>query len=61
MIQKTAFMGNKSRFFFYHFPKCHMKILPGGFNAKMGREIISNRQLAMRFYMRMAVVMVLEL
>ena len=37
MIQKIAFMRNKSRFF-YHFPKYHMEILLGDFNAKLGRE-----------------------
>jgi hypothetical protein len=25
---------------FYHFPRCHMKILIGDFNAKVGREDI---------------------
>jgi len=25
---------------FYHFPKCHMKILLGNYNAQMGRENI---------------------
>jgi len=32
----------KSRFFFYHFPKYHMKILLGDFNVKVGRESIFN-------------------
>jgi len=39
MIQKTVFMRNYSRFD-YHFPKYHMKILLGDFNAKVGRENI---------------------
>jgi len=39
MIQKTVFSRNWSRFF-YHFPKYHMKILFGDFNAKVGRENI---------------------
>ena len=37
--QKIVFMRNYSRFF-YHFPKYHVKILLGDFNAKVGREII---------------------
>ena len=39
MIKKTACMRNWSRFF-DHFPKYHMKILFGEFNAKLegGRE-----------------------
>jgi hypothetical protein len=40
MIQKTVFMRNWSRFFFYHFNKHHMKIPLGDFNVKMGRENI---------------------
>ena len=33
----------KSRFFFfYNFPKYHMKILLGDFNVKVGRESIFN-------------------
>jgi len=39
MSQKIIFMRNQSRFF-YHFPKYHMKILLGDFNAKVGRENI---------------------
>jgi hypothetical protein len=39
MIQKTVFTTNWSRFF-DHFPKNHMKILLGDFNAKVGRESI---------------------
>ena len=37
--QKIVLMRNYSRFF-YHFPKHHMKILLGDFNAKVGRERI---------------------
>jgi len=40
MIQKIAFMRNKSRFFFYHFLKYYMEILLGDFTAKLGREDI---------------------
>jgi len=35
---KTVFMRIKSSFF-YHFPKYHMKILLGEFNAKVGERI----------------------
>ena len=44
---------------FYHFPKYHMKILLGDFNAKEGR-IFSNRQLGMRVYIRTVKLMELE-
>jgi hypothetical protein len=38
---------------FDHFPKDHMKILLGNFNAKVGgREYFSNRQLGMKVYIR---------
>jgi len=39
MIQKTVPMRIWSRSF-YHFPKYHMKMLLGDFNAKVGRENI---------------------
>ena len=39
VIQKIVFTRNWSRFF-DHFPRCHMKILLGDFNAKVGRENI---------------------
>ena len=59
MIQKTVFMRNRSSFF-YHFPKYHMKILLGDFNAKVQRErILSNRQLGMRVYISIVMIMVL--
>jgi hypothetical protein len=45
---------------FYHFPKYHMKILLGDFNAKVGREDLSNRLLGMRVYITIATIMVLE-
>jgi len=49
MIQNRIVMKNWSRFF-YHFPKYHMKILLGDFNAKVGRgnifkPIIGNESL----------------
>jgi hypothetical protein len=42
---------------FYYFPKYHMKILLGDFNAKVGREKASNRQLGMRVYIRVVTIM----
>jgi len=45
---------------FDHFPKYNMKILLGDFNEKAGRENIFKRQLAMRVYVRVVMIMVLE-
>jgi len=45
---------------FHHFPKYHMKILFGDFNAKVGERIFSNRQLGMRVYIRIVMIMELE-
>jgi exonuclease III len=45
---------------FYHFPKYHMKILLGDFNAKVERENILNPKLGMRIYNRIVMIMVLE-
>ena len=46
---------------FDHFPRYHMKILLGDFNAKVGRErIFSNRQLGRRVYIRIVTKMELE-
>jgi hypothetical protein len=42
---------------FDKFPKYHMKILLGDISAKVGK-IISNKQLGMRFYTKL--VMILE-
>ena len=44
----------------YHFPKYHMKILLGHFNAKVGRKIFSNQQLGMRVCIRIVMIMKLE-
>jgi len=46
--------------FLDHFSQYHMKILLGDFNAKVGRENISNRQLGMRYYIEILLLMVLE-
>jgi hypothetical protein len=43
---------------FDHFPKYQMKIVLGDFNAKLG--VISIRQLGMRVYIRIGIMMVLE-
>jgi hypothetical protein len=45
---------------FDHFPKYHTKILLGAFNAKMGERILSNRQLGIRVYIRIVMIMVLQ-
>jgi len=37
---KDSFYEELEQVFFYHFPKYHMKILLGDFNAKVGRENI---------------------
>jgi hypothetical protein len=45
---------------FNHFPKYHMKILLGDFNAKVGRERFSKQQLEMRVYIKIVVITVLD-
>ena len=45
---------------FDHFPRYHMKILIGDFNEKWGERIFSNRQLGMRFYISIVMIMALE-
>jgi len=45
---------------FYHFPKYHMKILLGDFNAKVGRQNIFKPKLGMRVYISVVMIMVLE-
>jgi exonuclease III len=45
---------------FDQFPKYHMKILLGDFNAKVGREDILNRQLGMRVCTKLVMIMGLE-
>jgi exonuclease III len=39
------------------FPKYHMKILLGDFNAKLGKEDILNRQVGMKVYTKLAEIM----
>jgi hypothetical protein len=39
------------------FPKYHMKILLGDFNAKEGWEDILNRQLGMKVYTKLVMIM----
>jgi len=57
---KDSFYEELEQGFFYDFPKYHMKILLGDFNAKVARENISNRKLGIRFYIRIVMVKVLE-
>jgi len=45
---------------FDDFPEHHIKILSGDFNAKGGRENIFSRQLRMRVYIRLAMIMLLK-
>jgi exonuclease III len=42
------------------FPKYHMKILLGDFNAKVGREDFLNRQLGIKVYTKLVMTMELE-
>ena len=42
---------------FDNFPKYHMKILLGDFNEKWGERIFSNRQLGMRVYISIVLIM----
>ena len=45
---------------FNHFHKYHMKTVSGDFNAKVGTENSFNRQLGMRVYIRIVMIMMLE-
>jgi hypothetical protein len=45
---------------FDKFLKYHMKILLGDFNAKVGRQDILNRQLGMKVYPKLVMMMELE-
>jgi hypothetical protein len=45
---------------FNHFPKCHMKILLGDFNAKLRRGDILKPTFEMRVYISIVVITVLE-
>jgi exonuclease III len=56
---KDSFYEELERIF-DKFPKYHMKILLGDFNAKVGREDISNRQLGMNVYTKSVMIMELE-
>ena len=59
VIHKSVFIRNWSRFFFY-FLKYHMKILLGNLMQKGTDRIFSNRQMGMRVYIRIKMIMVLE-
>jgi hypothetical protein len=45
---------------FDHFPRYHIKILLGDFNAKVGRENIFKPTIGMRVYIRIVMIMGLE-
>jgi hypothetical protein len=45
---------------FDKFPKYHMKVLIGYFNAKVGRKTFLNRQLGMKVYTKLLMTMELE-
>ena len=45
---------------FYHFPKYHMNIPLGNFNAKVGRENIFKPKKGNASYMRIVMIIVLE-
>jgi hypothetical protein len=42
---------------FDKFPKCHINILLGDFNAEVGREDILNGQLGTKFYTKSVMIM----
>jgi hypothetical protein len=42
---------------FDKFPKSHMKILLGDFNAKVGREDFLNRLLGIKVYTKLVMIM----
>jgi hypothetical protein len=42
---------------FYKYPKYHMKILLGDFNAKVGKEDFLNRQFGMIVYAKLVMIM----
>jgi exonuclease III len=45
---------------FDKFPKYHMNILLGDFNAKVDKEDISNQKLGMRICTKLVIIMELE-
>jgi len=59
MIQNTV-LYRELRQVFNHFPKYHMKIPYEKFMQNWGERILSNRQLGMRVYIRIVMIMVLE-
>jgi hypothetical protein len=56
---KDSFYEELERIF-DKFPKYHMKILLGDLNAKVGREDMLNRQLGMKVYTKLVMIMELE-
>ena len=56
---KDSFYEEIEQAFFYHFPKYHMKILLGDFNAEVGRDNNFKLTIGMRVYIRKVMIMVL--
>ena len=57
---KDSFYEDLEQVVFYYFPKYHMKILLGDLMQGWRERILSNRQLGMRVYTKIAMIMVLE-
>jgi hypothetical protein len=60
IYDKTVSFYKELEHVFDKFPKYHMNILLGDFNAKVGRETFSNQQLGMRVYTKLVMIMELE-
>jgi hypothetical protein len=56
---KDSFYEELERIF-NKFPKYHMKILLGDFSAKINKETFLNRQLGMKIYTKLLMIMELE-
>jgi hypothetical protein len=56
---KNSFCEEQERVF-DKFPKFHMNILLRDFSGKVGKEDITNRQLGMKVYMKLVMLMELE-
>jgi hypothetical protein len=59
MMWRTASHKELERVF-DKFPKYHVKILLGDFNAKVGKEDFLNRQWGMKVYKNLVIIMELE-
>ena len=58
-MSKYSFYEELERVF-NHFPKYHMKMILGDFNAKVWERIFSSQQLDRRFSIRIVMIMELE-